>query len=173
MKPNVSVALKTAGRATRIGSAVAALLAALALAGCASVNPSLMSFTTDGCSLFPDRAPAGRADWCDCCLAHDLAYWRGGTEDDRLNADRALRRCVEQRSRDHGLAELMFLGVRAGGGPELNTRFRWGYGWPFGRGYAALTPDEAASVKRLEEAYLATNPTLQCSPAAPPGKPAG
>ena len=45
-------------------------------------------FATDGCSLFPDRALVGSADWCDCCLAHDLAYWRGGTESQRLDADR-------------------------------------------------------------------------------------
>ena len=65
------------------------LLAAALLASCASLTTQPVPFTTDGCSLFPDRALVGRADWCDCCLAHDLAYWRGGTEEQRLTADRA------------------------------------------------------------------------------------
>jgi hypothetical protein len=46
----------------------------------------------------------------------------------------------------------MLQGVRAGGSPSLPTPYRWGYGWPFGRGYQALTADEVAQVRvRLEE----------------------
>jgi hypothetical protein len=40
--------------------------------------------------------------------------------------------------------------VRIGGSPYLNTPFRWGYGWPFGRGYKALTAAEMEQVKRLQ-----------------------
>ena len=137
------------------------LLAALTLAACASVK-SLAPFTTDGCSLFPDRSLAGRTDWCDCCLAHDLAYWRGGTEDERLSADRNLRTCVEQKTKNHALAETMYLGVRVGGGPEIKSPFRWGYGWPYGRGYQALNESESTAVKKLEQEYQAKNPKLQC-----------
>jgi hypothetical protein len=100
-------------------------------------------------------------------LVHDLSYWRGGTEEDRLTADRNLRTCVEQKTGDHALAETMYLGVRAGGGPHINTPFRWGYGWPYGRGYKALTEGESVSVKALEDEYRAKNPTLQCKPEAP------
>lgn len=114
--------------------------------------------------MFPDRALAGSADWCDCCLVHDLAYWRGGTEEARLTADRALRTCVAQKTGNHALAEAMFVGIRAGGGPQMNTPFRWGYGWPYGRGYRALTDAETSAVNVLEDDYRARNPTLQCRP---------
>jgi hypothetical protein len=46
---------------------------------------------------------------------------------------------------------LMLQGVRAGGSPSLRTPFRWGYGWPFGRGYQALTKEELAQVKQQLE----------------------
>lgn len=137
------------------------LLVTLTLAACASTK-SLAPFTTDGCSLFPDRSLLGKTDWCDCCLAHDLAYWRGGTEDERLRADQTLRACVEQKTRNHALAEAMYLGVRAGGGPQINSPFRWGYGWPYGRGYQPLDDSESAAVWELERTYRAANPELQC-----------
>ena len=66
---------------------------------------------------FPDRSYISNTDWCSCCLAHDLAYWRGGTEQDRLNADIALKNCVQQSTKNPVLANLMFEGVRLGGGP--------------------------------------------------------
>ncbi len=71
----------------RPASALLLLLAAL-LAGCASPN-TLRPFTTDGCSLYPDRSASTGKDWCACCVAHDRAYWRGGTEAERLKADEA------------------------------------------------------------------------------------
>ncbi len=141
------------------------LLAPWLLAACATLSAPPAPFTTDGCSLFPDRAPAGQADWCDCCLAHDLAYWRGGTAEQRLAADQALRACVARRSGSHALAEAMFVGVRAGGGPELRTPFRWGYAWAYGRGYRPLSEAEGVALQRLEDDYRATNPGLQCRPA--------
>lgn len=142
-----------------------ALPAAWLLASCVSLMTQPAPFTTDGCSLFPDRALVGSADWCDCCLAHDLAYWRGGTEAQRLDADRELRACVARKTGNHALAETMFVGVRTGGRPQLNTPFRWGYGWPYGRGYRAVTDAEAAALDALETSYRARNPTLQCRPA--------
>lgn len=148
------------------GTRVPALLAAWLLASCASLTTQPVPFTTDGCSLFPDRALVGSADWCDCCLAHDLAYWRGGTEAQRLDADRELRACVARKTGNHALAETMFVGVRAGGGPQLRTPFRWGYAWPYGRGYRALTEAESAALQTLEDDYRVRNPQLQCQPAA-------
>ena len=44
-------------------------------------------FTSEGCSLFPDGNFKDRALWCDCCLAHDISYWHGGTKEDRKHAD--------------------------------------------------------------------------------------
>ena len=56
-------------------------------------------------------------DWCACCVQHDMAYWKGGTESERLAADEALRDCVIETTGNHELAEAMFLGVRFGGVP--------------------------------------------------------
>lgn len=133
----------------------------LLLQACSSA-PELQPFSSDGCSRFPDRNPIARKDWCSCCVVHDLAYWRGGSEQQRLQADQALKACVEQTTGDAQLAQTMYLGVRAGGGPELYTPYRWGYGWPFGRGYVALSDEELQLADQLEQEYRAHNPLLAC-----------
>ena len=134
---------------------------ALLLAACASPN-RLDPVTTDGCSLFPNRSPFGEADWCHCCVVHDLVYWRGGTAETRLDADRELAACVQKTSGSALLANVLFTGVRIGGSPYLPTWFRWGYGWPFGRPYGLLTPQEEALASSLERDYRARNPMLAC-----------
>jgi hypothetical protein len=85
----------------------------------------LQSFTTDGCSFWPDEP------WLQCCIEHDIAYWCGGTATQRRQADAALMQCVE--ALDYPLTSwLMGLGVRIGGHPWLPLPWRWGYGreWP-------------------------------------------
>jgi hypothetical protein len=134
----------------------------LASSAAAAPERSIAPFTTDGCSGFPDRAKLIHEDWCDCCVAHDLAYWRGGTADERKRADVAFSECVFRATGNKALAELMFNGVRAGGSPQLNTPFRWGYGWPFGRGYQGLSPSEQASASAQEALYRARHPSLAC-----------
>ena len=139
--------------------------AALSLVACTTVNPSgprIEAFHTDGCSLFPDRSLVSSTDWCHCCVAHDLRYWRGGTAADREAADQALRQCVRQATGSISLADTMYTGVRAGGSPYLFTPFRWAYGWPFGRHYTPLTADETAQADAEQARYLAANPTLAC-----------
>ena len=128
----------------------------LLLSGCASSPATLQPFTSDGCSLFPDRSLAGSADWCSCCVAHDLAYWKGGTEDERLQADQKLEQCVAAATRDKALASSMLAGVRIGGSPYLNTPFRWAYGWPAERNYQKLLPRERALAAELEARYRAS-----------------
>jgi hypothetical protein len=107
----------------------------------------LKPFTTDGCSDFPNGTPSQQSLWLDCCVRHDLAYWKGGTEAERLTADRALQRCVAQTGEEK-IAELMLAGVRAGGSPYYPTSYRWGYGWPYLRGYQALSDEEIDQVRR-------------------------
>ncbi len=131
------------------------------LSACASTQV-MQPFSTDGCSLFPDRSLVGKSDWCSCCLAHDLAYWRGGTADERLKADEALKSCVLHASGSAELANLMFAGVRTGGGPYFFTPYRWGYGWPFGRTYEPLSAAEEAQASPLQAQYISINPTLAC-----------
>jgi protein tyrosine phosphatase (PTP) superfamily phosphohydrolase (DUF442 family) len=122
----------------------------------------LRSFASDGCSLFPDGTIKDRTKWCACCLSHDIAYWQGGTADERKKADEALRDCVLDRTNDKGLAETMYLGVRAGGHPAFPVGYRWGYGWPFGRGYKPLSDDEKRRIlERLDE-YTQKHPAGYC-----------
>lgn len=110
----------------------------------------LKPFTTDGCSSFPDGKPKQESLWAECCIRHDLAYWKGGSYEERLAADLALERCVAQAGEPE-IAKLMLAGVRVGGSPYFPTDYRWGYGWPFPRGYTVLSQEEKIEVKhRLE-----------------------
>jgi hypothetical protein len=128
----------------------------------AAAAADLREFTSDGCSLFPDGTLKDRSKWCGCCFAHDIAYWQGGTEEERKAADAALRDCVVERTGDEALAETMYLGVRAGGHPVFPTWYRWAYGWSYGRGYRPLTDEEREQVKEKLKAYRAAHPEGYC-----------
>lgn len=86
------------------------------------------SFTTDGCSMFPDSV------WGTCCVEHDIEYWCGGSSEDREHADELLRECVSEKA-STALGWLMYAGVRFGGVPWSPFPWRWGYGWDWYRGY--------------------------------------
>lgn len=142
-------------------SAVNVLLCALLFSGCATM-PDLNQFTSDGCSLFPNGTLNDRSRWCDCCFNHDIAYWRGGSEDERKDADKALRACVLERTGNKALAEMMYDGVRVGGNPVFPTWYRWGYGWKYGRRYKPLTEDEQKQVADMFDNYKKTHPSGFC-----------
>lgn len=114
----------------------------------------LQDFTSDGCSAFPDGTREDKELWRSCCVLHDLAYWRGGSSDERKAADYALEACVAAVGKPD-VARLMLAGVRVGGTPWLPTRFRWAYGWPFLRGYEEVDEVEAQQVAKKVEAALA------------------
>lgn len=142
---------------TRAGLAMVVGLL-IVLTGCAAPPRAPMAlepFETDGCTLFPDGTFKDAALWEDCCLEHDMAYWRGGTAAERLAADRALRECVLEKTGDAVLADAMFHGVRAGGASVFPSWYRWGYGWPYGRGARALTAEEKVQADALLEAWRA------------------
>ncbi|MBU2591011.1 MAG: hypothetical protein ABIJ24_05940 [Nitrospinota bacterium] len=81
-------------------------------------------FKSDGCSCWPD------SEWIECCVAHDLDYWMGGTAEERKQSDKRLQECVA--SKGHPLmGKVMYLGVRPGGVYWLPTPFRWGFGWDY------------------------------------------
>ncbi len=127
------------------------LLLALLLGGAGVQADTLAPFTSDGCSLFPDGTPRQQNLWLDCCIEHDLAYWQGGDQAARRAADRALAQCVDNLG-ENTIAELMHTGVRAGGSPWFPTPYRWGYGWPYLRGYKPLAAAEREQVRlRLTE----------------------
>src|SRR5262245_36687186 len=85
-------------------------------------------FTTDGCTLARD------GPWQSCCVAHDMAYWCGGSAEQRQGADEDFRQCVG----DIGGAKratVMYGVVRLAGHPWLPVPWRWGYGWAWPRNY--------------------------------------
>lgn len=157
--------------------AFASALAAVCVVGCSSTpkperftaseeaRPNvLMSFTTDGCSSFPDGVPMiDETRWQQCCIVHDVAYWKGGTYAEREAADQALRSCVAA-AQDQPLGDTMYMGVRVGGSPYLPTTWKWGYGWTQPRGYQELGPDEIRQVQTLRhELPAALRPLLNFS----------
>lgn len=127
-----------------MGLAVSAIVIAISACHPQGLTP----FKSDGCSVFPDGTLNHRDLWLQCCVAHDLAYWQGGTYDERRQADLILRQCVARVGQNE-IAELMLAGVRVGGTPYLPTSFRWGYGWPYPRGYRSITEEEQRQIDRL------------------------
>ena len=113
-------------------------------------NSTIRPFASDGCSSFPDGNLTQRNLWLSCCTAHDYAYWKGGTYDDRLAADEALQMCVANVGEPE-IALLMLAGVRVGGTPILPTSYRWGYGWSYPKWYSELTDDELKQIQMREE----------------------
>ena len=101
----------------------------------------LKPFTSDGCSSFPDGTLAQKKLWLKCCIAHDFAYWQGGTYQQRKQADLELKQCVASVGQKQ-VALLMLAGVRVGGSPFFPTPFRWGYGWDYPKLYGKLTKNE-------------------------------
>lgn len=125
----------------------------------------LQPFTSDGCSRFPDGTLQKSDLWRSCCEAHDLAYWRGGTQEERAAADLELQRCVAGTGQEK-LADIMLIGVRLGGSPWWPTSYRWGYGWPWLRGYQPLSSEELQQVElQLHKQHSAAG--LPADPALP------
>lgn len=134
-------------RSVRSNSQARLVLVFLTLVCTLSVQAdTLKPFASDGCSSFPNGTQQHQELWLSCCVAHDYAYWKGGTRTERLQADAALHSCVETVG-EPKIADLMLAGVRAGGSPYLPTRFRWGYGWSYPRGYGALSAEELEQVE--------------------------
>lgn len=111
----------------------------------------LKPFTSDGCSSFPDGTPSQQGLWLQCCTAHDHAYWKGGTYQQRVDADLELRSCVAKVDEPE-IAAVMLIGVRVGGSPIFPTRFRWGYGWTWPRWYGPLSEEEQQQVEQALQA---------------------
>jgi len=72
-------------------------------------------------------------------------------------ADNALKSCVSKVGEPE-IAAIMLTGVRVGGSPYFPTPYRWGYGWPYSRGYKPLSKDEKLEVKaKLDHLKLLIN----------------
>lgn len=91
--------------------------------------PPKRIFKSDGCSGgWPDT-------WNDfnlypACWIHDLKYWAGfeDEENERLIADAELMIDIVKITNNIELSQIMFAGVRAGGGGFWKRSFSWGFG---------------------------------------------
>jgi len=132
---------------------IAAMVKYLLLLILLSVNVlagELASFTTDGCSVVADGTYEAKRLWKSCCVTHDYAYWQGGTSEQRRTADAELRSCIVNLGKKR-TAALMHFGVRLGGSPYFPSAYRWGYGWPYYRGYGELSLEELEQVQEKLE----------------------
>lgn len=129
--------------------AVVVIMAVLIFNHKSSNADTLKAFTSDGCSAFPDGTFKQKELWLSCCIQHDYDYWQGGTYQQRLASDQALKSCVAKVGQPK-IAALMLAGVRVGGSPYLPTKFRWGYGWSYPRFYGELSAQELKQVQKLK-----------------------
>jgi hypothetical protein len=136
------------------------LILALLFISSISHAGDLKPFKSDGCSAFPDGTNEQKDLWLKCCVEHDKKYWKGGTYEERKMADLELKQCVESVN-EPDIAQLMLAGVRVGGTPYFPTSFRWGYGWPYPRGYQSLSDEERREVELKSKSESYNNALIQ------------
>ena len=129
-----------------------AFIVALFIASTSQAN-DLKPFTTDGCSLWIDGTLEQPNLWRHCCVAHDLDYWQGGSEELRKKSDENIQACVTA-AQGSGMANYIYTNVRWGGSPYWMSSYRWGYGWDYldglwPRGYKTPTAEEQAQIDQL------------------------
>jgi len=109
-------------------------------------------FKTDYCTFYPEGTLEKPNLWRDCCILHDLYMWAGGTEADRLAADKSLQKCVSSVA-GTGQGLLMYMGVRVGSySPIKRVDHRWNNAWPLRPSYQALTNQDIILLEeRLNE----------------------
>lgn len=95
-----------------------------------SAKGSLKPFATDGCSRWFDGTASHPYLWRHCCVAHDKAYWLGGSVAQRKLADEALKACVAQVG-SKAMGNYIYMNVRWAGAPLWLMPYRWGYGWDY------------------------------------------
>jgi len=133
-----------------------------------AIAEQLKPFTSDGCSQFPDGTLTEKNLWCGCCITHDIAYWQGGSRQQKKQADEALRTCVLNSTQNSLLAETMYIGVRLGGLPIFPVWYRWSYGWEYGRNFQALNQKEKQLVATQLNQYKSTLAKSYCDFEYPP-----
>jgi hypothetical protein len=89
-------------------------------------NTPQKPFSSDGCSMWFDSWKGISIYWC--CFLHDLEYWVGGDEVDRLIADAQLMIDVATALNETKMPQIMFSGVRVGGHESFRKRYSWGFG---------------------------------------------
>lgn len=87
-------------------------------------------FKFDGCTLFPEHILG--LNLTRACLDHDIAYWAGGTAEERAAADQAFKTAVAAAGKAGTIvAPLVYFGTYLFGDTWLTKLFdaNWGFGW--------------------------------------------
>jgi hypothetical protein len=138
------------------------LILALFMLFASTAHAQLADFTTDGCSVFIDRPLLVHSrSWAHCCVTHDLAYWQGGTAQDRAYADNKLFSCVSKAVGDEeyavqAMSWIIWLGVKMGGSPYGTYNpfyWRWGYGWNESRYHELSAAEKLEVAAKLIRVY--------------------
>lgn len=117
----------------------------------------LRPFVSDGCTMSPDGTLRDRLKWRECCEAHDLSLWGGGTKEERVEADLKLRSCMEVKAGPR-LAKIFWLAVKMGSHSPIKLRHKeWGNAWYKNSGYRPLTPDEINQlIEKVQELEISS-----------------
>ena len=104
-------------------------------------------FKTDFCTNFPEGTREEPALWKHCCLTHDMFFWAGGNKADRDLADLDLKSCIAKTGATQ-IAELMYLGVRAGSySPIKYPDKMWNNGWKERPIFQTLTSEDITQIE--------------------------
>lgn len=113
-----------------------------------NIFAKVLPFVTDGCTMFPDGTIKEPKLWYNCCLAHDLVYWLGGSKELQKQADQELRECVSEVS--SGIrANLMYIGVRLGHYSPIKNKYQWGWGRPNSKPFSSISENHKKEAYRL------------------------
>jgi hypothetical protein len=120
-----------------------ALIVSFLIFASADVHAEEMrSFATDGCTMSPEGTFSKPKLWRECCVAHDLRFWGGGTKAERNFADAKLKACVRKKA-GATVANIFFTGVRIGRlAPWKIPKMRWSNAWPGQPPYRPLTEEQ-------------------------------
>lgn len=109
----------------------------------------LKPFASDYCSKWPDGKDEDPKQWGDCCFTHDMHYWIGGTEEEKIASDKGLKECVKLSGAPLN-SFVMYIGVRIGGKPG-DADYAWGFGYNSVHGYKKVPLEELEKAKILLE----------------------
>jgi hypothetical protein len=87
-------------------------------------------FKYDGCTFFPDSFL--ESDFTLACLNHDIAYWHGGTQEERAVVDQKLKAAIYESGFFGKMVTYpVYFSVRLFGDSFLTKAVSadWGFGW--------------------------------------------
>lgn len=117
------------------------------ISGNTFANDTLLEFETDYCTNYPEGTKERPDLWKHCCLMHDMFFWAGGNKNNRDEADRELRSCIELTGAKK-IARVMYAAVRLGSySPIKYSNKKWNFGWPNRPTHQSLTSLDIDSIE--------------------------